>query len=510
MENSGLVFFIILLIVILVCVVIGLFMIVRCFLELKSLHANEGLFNDRLVSANSDLKISLEGQVTSGLRNFKSDLLEAINLFQSNTGRVLTDSSRIVMENEKSNKFIIEKINSLFRVLDDNQTKHMKEVREEINKNLQFAITTIDHKLEAIKSGMKESIENQDKILKTNAEELSKDLRGMRNLVKENLLEIREGNEKKLEEIKVVVDEKLQETMEKRLGHSFKQVTEQLESVYKGVGEMKSLANGVGDLKRVLTNVKTRGTWAEVQLGAILEQILAPSQYSKNVKVKPRSNQHVEFAILLPGPNGTKESQIFLPIDSKFPQEDYLRLQEASEALDFEQENKSKSELLRTIKKSAKDIHDKYVSPPHTTDFGIMFLATEGLYAEILAVPGFMEEMQRENKVVIAGPTTLVAILNSLRMGFQTLAIQKQASEVWQVLSAVKTEFGKFKVVLEKIRKKIDSAGKEIDIANHRAKQFENKLKNVEELPENQAQEILSLPKENVIESGHSEEIDED
>lgn len=506
MEISSLGVLMAMVFIVLVLVVIVLCFLKMCLDEVKLLRMDEGLSEEKKLIENSEIYKKLDTSIVNGWNEFRHGLQDMVSVFQDRTSQVLTESSRIVLENEKSNRIIVEKINALFQVLNDNQAKHLREVREEISKNLEMTRGAITQRLESIRVGMKDSIESQDKILKKNADELYKDLRTMQNIVKENLSEIRVGNEKKLEEIKIVVNEKLQDTMEKRLGHSFKQVTEQLESVYKGIGEMKNLANGVGDLKRVLTNVKTRGTWAEVQLGAILEQILAPSQFGKNVRVKPRSREQVEFAILLPGPNGTNQSQIYLPIDSKFPQEDYLRLQEASEALDAELESRSKSDLLRTIKKSAKDICDKYVNPPQTTDFAIMFLATEGLYAEVLAVPGFMEEIQREYKVVIAGPATLVAILNSLRMGFQTLAIQKQASEVWQVLSAVKTEFGKFYDILGKVGKQIDNAGRAIAVANHRAKQFEKKLKHVEALPESQAQEILSLSGGHAIESDRDNE----
>ena len=248
------------------------------------------------------------------------------------------------------------------------------------------------------------------------------------------------------------VDEKLHDTLEKRLGDSFKFVSERLEAVHKGLGEMQSLASGVGDLKRVLTNVKALGTWAEVQLGAILEQVLTPDQYGKNVRVKEESTESVEFAVRLPGPNDDPSACVWLPIDSKFPQEDYLRLQEAAESGDTEAVQRATAALIRTVRVAARDIHDKYVNPPSTTDFAIMFLATEGLYAEVLRQPGFVEELQHQYRISIAGPTTLMATLSSLRLGFQTLAIEQRASEVWKVLGAVKTEFGKFGDVLDKVK----------------------------------------------------------
>lgn len=262
------------------------------------------------------------------------------------------------------------------------------------------------------------------------------------------------STEKQLENIRVTVDEKLHKTLESRLGESFKIVSDRLEKVQKGLGEMQSLAHGVGDLKRVLTNVKTRGVLGEIQLGNILEQILAPEQYEANVKTKKNSGAHVEFAIKLPGKSDSGEV-VYLPIDAKFPQEDYLRLQQAYEIGDAGGVDAASKALLNAIKKFAKDVRDKYIDPPHTTDFGIIFLPMEGLYAEVVKHPELIAQLQREFKIIIAGPTTLAAMLNSLQMGFQTLAIQKRSSEVWKVLEAVKKEFHTFGGVLEKARKKL-------------------------------------------------------
>ena len=306
--------------------------------------------------------------------------------------------------------------------------------------------------------------------------------------------QLQEGNEKKLEEMRKTVDEKLQGTLEKRLGESFKLVSERLEAVQRGLGEMQSLATGVGDLKRVLTNVKSRGTWAEVQLGAILEQFLAPGQYQKNVQTKKGSAEVVEFAVRLPGRPDDPESSVWLPIDSKFPQEDYLRLQEASDEGDAEGVQKAADALARTLKLEAQKIHEKYLDPPGTTDFGIMFLATEGLYAEALRQPELVPQLQERFRIVVAGPTTLAAILSSLRMGFQTLAIEKRASEVWDVLGAVKTEFGKFGDVLVKVKRQLGTASKTIDEAESRTRAMERKLRSVQQLPEDDADTLLRLP----------------
>ncbi|NLK35227.1 MAG: DNA recombination protein RmuC, partial [Gracilibacteraceae bacterium] len=280
----------------------------------------------------------------------------------------------------------------------------------------------------------------------------------MRDTIEEKLKHLQEDNSKKLDQMRATVDERLSSTLEQRLGESFKLVSERLEMVHKGLGEMQTLASGVGDLKRVLTNVKTRGTWGEIQLGNILEQILTPEQYSKNVATIKGSRERVEFAIKLPGKDEKGEETIWLPIDSKFPQEDYQRLLDAQEQGNSTKAEEAAKAMELKVKSFARDIRDKYISPPDTTDFGIMFLPTEGLYAEILRRPGLCDYLQRQYRIVIAGPTTLVALLNSLQMGFKTLAIEKRSSEVWNLLGAVKTEFGKFGDILDKTRKKLQEA----------------------------------------------------
>jgi DNA recombination protein RmuC len=311
--------------------------------------------------------------------------------------------------------------------------------------------------------------------------------------VRDELERIRRNNDERLEEMRQTVDEKLQKTLDHRLSESFKNVSERLEAVHKGLGEMQSLAADVGGLKNVLTNVKVRGTWAEVQLGAILEQILTRSQYETNVRVKPDCSERVEFAIRLPGPADSSGKCVWLPIDSKFPQEDYLRLQEAAAAADVEAEKDARQRLGRAIIAAAKDISGKYIDPPNTTDFAIMFLATEGLYAEVLRDAELSDKIQREYRVVIAGPTTLAAILSSLRMGFQTLAIERRAAEVWQVLAAVKTEFRKFGDRLEAVKKHLQTASNAIDSTGARTRAIERKLKDIEEIPSSNAVEILGL-----------------
>jgi len=313
----------------------------------------------------------------------------------------------------------------------------------------------------------------------------------LRETVEVRLQTIQEDNARKLEQMRATVDEKLHDTLEKRLGESFKLVSERLELVQKGLGEMQSLANGVGDLKKVLTNVKTRGTCGEIQLGSLLEQILAPGQYESNVETHGGSGQRVEFALKLPGRDGTKEGLVWLPLDAKFPQEDYLRLVEAQEAGDALAAAEASKQLDRAVREMAKNIRDKYLDPPHTTDFGVMFLPTEGLYAEVLRRPGLFEALQRDYKVVITGPTTLAALLNSLQLGFRTLAIEKRSSEVWNMLGAVRTEFSKFGIVLEKTRKKIQEAGNHIDQATTRTRVIERKLRDVQGLPQGEASALL-------------------
>lgn len=288
------------------------------------------------------------------------------------------------------------------------------------------------------------------------------------------------STENKLEKMRETVDEKLHKTLEERLGQSFELVSKQLISVQKGLGEMQQLANGVGDLKKVLSNVKTRGVMGEIQLGNILEQIMTPDQYAANVKTKSGSNDLVEFAVKLPG-KGNSGQEVYLPIDAKFPQEDYIRLQDAYELGDSIAVDVCTKALINSVKKAAKDIHSKYIDPPHTTDFGILFLPIEGLFAEVTRHPGLIEQLQRDFKIVITGPTTLAAMLNSLQMGFKTLAIQKRSSEVWNVLNAVKKEFGTFGTVLKKTQDKLSSASTDLEnLVGTRTRVMMRKLKDVE------------------------------
>jgi len=332
------------------------------------------------------------------------------------------------------------------------------------------------------------------------AQQLQTQVADLANTVRLNLGEVRttlegrlqtlqQGNEAKLEQMRATVEEKLQTTLEARLGESFRLVSERLEQVHRGLGEMQTLASGVGDLKRVLTNVKTRGTFGEVQLAALLEQVLTPEQYATNIATRPGSNDRVEFAIRLPGRDDGVP--VWLPVDAKFPSEDYERLLAAHDAADTAAIEAAGRALETRIRNEAKTLREKYVEPPHTTDFGVLFLPTEGLFAEVLRRPGLSEALNRDLRVVIAGPTTLFAMLNSLQMGFRTLALEKRSAEVWQVLGAVKTEFGKFGDVLATLKRQLATASETIEKAETRTRVMDRRLKTVEALPADEAAKLL-------------------
>jgi len=369
-----------------------------------------------------------------------------------------------------------------------------KELREEVSVGLKSTNDTLFKTLDGLGKAQQAKLEGMTKQLKELTESNQGALDRIRITFDSRVKELQESNETKLNEMRKTVDEKLHDTLEKRLGESFKVVSDRLEAVHKGLGEMQELATGVGDLKRVLTNVKARGTWAEFQLGAILEQILTTEQYEKNVCVKAGSAERVEYAVRLPGPKDDPGNCVWLPIDSKFPQEDYIRLQDAADKADPDAVQLATNALVRAVRASAKDIHDKYINPPNTTDFGIMFLATEGLYAEVLRQTALADDLQQRYRIVLAGPTTLVAILNSLRMGFQTLAIEQRTSEVWRVLGADKTEFSKFGDVLDKVKRQLYTASRTIEQTGVRSRAMERKLRSVEQLPGAEASEMLELP----------------
>jgi DNA recombination protein RmuC len=369
-------------------------------------------------------------------------------------------------------------------------TVNSKQLREEVGNSLKSfndSLLTQMTRISELQEGRFKTFSSQlADLTQTNEQKLEK----MRGTVEERLKLLQEDNTKKLDKMRETVDEKLHATLERRLGESFKLVSERLEMVHKGLGEMQNLAVGVGDLKKVLSNVKTRGILGEIQLGNILEQILTTEQYAKNVATKKGSRDHVEFAIKLPGKDDSGEV-VYLPLDAKFPREHYDSLMSAYDHGDPGAVDEAAKLLEGNIKKFAKDIRDKYIDPPSTTDFGIMFLPVEGLYAEVVRRPGLIETLQRDFKIIITGPTTLAAILNSLQMGFRTLAIEKRSSEVWTLLGAVKTEFGKFGDILEKTQKKLQEASNTIEDAAKKSRTIERKLKNVQELPSTETPALI-------------------
>ena len=350
------------------------------------------------------------------------------------------------------------------------QALESRSLREELSAGIQRFSGQNDQRAEALRTAVTQQLLEMRR-------DQRNELEALRAAVDQRLLALQNGNEKKLEQMRQTVDEKLQTTLETRLGESFRLVSERLEQVQKGLGEMQNLASGVGDLKRVLTNVTTRGAWGEVQLENLLTQMLSPEQFERNVS-PTGSGERVEFAIKLPGPNAG--TPVWLPVDAKFPSETYQRLATAAERCDVEAVEVCAKELEAVVRACAKTFSGKYLSPPHTTDFGILFLATEGLYAEALRRPGLAEAIQRDFRVVLAGPTTFAALLNSLQMGFRTLAIQQRSGEVWKLLGDVKTQFGKYSTVLETIRKRLDQATATVDQAAIRTRAIEKRLKDVE------------------------------
>jgi DNA recombination protein RmuC len=361
----------------------------------------------------------------------------------------------------------------------------MHEKLERIERELRTEIT------ESSRGGRQELTQNLALFQQSQVQQLTLMQKSIGDTLNQQLQQLQKSNADKLDEMRRTVDEKLQTTLEKRLSESFKQVAERLEQVHNGLGQMQKLADGVGSLQRVLTNVKTRGMFGEVQLEALLEQVLTIEQYAKQVETKPRSNQRVDFAIRFPGRGGADGEPVWLPIDAKFPREDYERLLDAQDRADAVAAEVAAKALEVRIRTEAKSIAESYLAPPHTTDFAILFLPTEGLYAEVLRRPGLMDTLQRDYRVTLAGPTTLLAMLNSLHMGFRTLALEHQASEVWKVLGAVKTEFERYGDWVEKVREQVQKAADTLDRADTRSRQMRRALKNVEALPEGEAQALL-------------------
>ena len=379
--------------------------------------------------------------------------------------------------------------------------RQLQTVREELTRSLREQMA--ENRMELgrrVEELRKEVVGNQALQLQQIQETLNRNLLTTNELQREKLEamtrqqeQLVQSTEKRLDDMRLMVEEKLQKTLNERIGQSFELVRTQLENVQQGLGEMKSLAQDVGGLKRVLTNVKVRGTFGEVQLGALLEQMLTPDQYEANVKTKRKGTEFVEFAVKLPGKDDNLE-YVYLPIDAKFPKDAYEQYLDAYEAGDVEHTEQVSRQLEAVIKRMARDIRDKYLEPPYTTDFGIMFLPFENIYAEVIRRTALVEQLQREFRVVVTGPTTLGAILNSLQMGFRTLAIEKRSSEVWTVLAAVKTEFGKFGGMLAKVQKNLENAGSQLEeVMGKRTRAIERKLRQVQELPIEQSDNILAI-----------------
>ncbi len=402
-------------------------------------------------------------------------ILLIVLLTKKGTASVTADFTEILRETKKQNEFLEKTMKNLFEN-QLNSTKQFDEFLISTIKNYNDNVLTYLSNLSKGQIQQLTNIENRlNEILKANDAKLDR----ITDIISGNLKILQESNEKKLEQMRQTVDEKLSTTLETRLNDSVKLIVQGLDTVSKGIGEMQSLATGVGDLKRVLTNVKTRGGWGEVQLATLLEQILSPTQYEQQVRIKQNSNERVDFAVILPGKN---EETLYLPIDAKFPLEDYSRLCTASDDNDVTEMEVQMKKLEDRIKEEAKSICEKYINPPTTTDFAVMYLPIEGLYAEVMRRPALCETLQHKYKIMVCGPTTLTALLNSLQMGFKTLAIEKRSSEIWNTLSVFKLEFNKFVDLLSKTQKKIDEASNTLEFATKKTKTIQRKLKDVADI----------------------------
>lgn len=461
---------------------------------LDSVRAELRLSRQEAQTASSELRTEISHQIQRVDDALRRTLTDHGQLQQSHQGTMATQMRELAETARAGSDSQRTMLDARIKDLQEGNDRKLADIRVEVTTGLKTSSETVVTALERASLAQDRRFEAMTEQLRELARTNQESLERIRAAFDQRVKELQEGNERKLEEMRRTVDEKLHETLEKRLGESFKLVSEHLESVHKGLGEMQSLASGVGDLKRVLTNVKARGTWAEVQLAAILEQVLTPEQFARNVCVKEGSAERVEFAVRLPGPKDDPAACLWLPIDSKFPHEDYGRLQSAAEAGDPAAVQAASDGLLRAMRVAAREIHDKYVNPPTTTDFAIMFLATEGLYAEALRQPAFVEELLQQQRIVVAGPTTLSAILNSLRMGFQTLAVEKRAAEVWRILAGVKAEFGKFGTLLDKVQRQLQTATNTLAATGARTRAMERQLRTVEQLDCAQGATILKLP----------------
>ena len=472
---------------------------------------------EAMQTSNEEKSENMYKTVTNQLQSTADTLVNTVGEFGKSQDTQLENVRKTVhdrleaMQTSSENKaeLMHKTVTNQLQTTADTLVNSVGELGKTQDTQLENVRKTVHDRLEAMQSSNEEKSENTYKTVITQMQttadtlvntvgELGKSqdtqLENVRKTVHDRLEAMQSSNEKKLDQMRDTVDEKLQSTLEKRLGESFNQVSKRLEEVQRGLGEMQELATGVGDLKRVLTNVKTRGTWGEVQLGALLEEIFTPDQYSSNVQLSEDSREEVEFAIRLPGKDDDPNSCVWLPIDSKFPLADYESIVDAADDADKDATERAMAAFLSTVRNEAKTISEKYIAPPLTMDFAIMFLPTEGLYAEVLRAPGEVAHLLHRYRVVVAGPTTLAAILNSLRMGFRTLAIEKRSSEVWEILAAVKTEFGKFGGVMDKLRKQLNTASKTVDETGTRTRAMERTLRTVEELPPEESSELLGLP----------------
>jgi DNA recombination protein RmuC len=487
-------------------IILGFLLILNIILTLKAgKNDNSSVFNELkslLVTLNSNLKDTEKNLKDEFVINRKesSDAALAIRTELSNQLNTFIQTFSSQLANlTKSNEEKLEGIRKTFeeKLLDFQKSidSNSKESRNELKDNLEAFKKDLNEALKDYKERMREQFSDFERNQKTQNLANSEKISELKSSLEKSVKTMQESNEKKLEEMRKTVDDKLNETLEKRLGESFKQVSDRLEAVHKGLGEMQTLAVSVGDLKKVMSNVKSRGILGEYQLQNIIEDLLTNDQYEKNVKTKAGSGEVVEFAIKMPHGNNL-EKTLWLPIDSKFPKEDYEALVDAYEKGDTNKIEEHRKAFINVIKKYAKDIREKYIDPPNTTEYGIMFLPYESLYSEVLRVPGLFEQLQREYKITITGPTTLSALLNSLQMGFRTLAIEKRSSEVWDLLGAVKTEFGKFGDILAKTKKKLIEATNVIDSSEVRSRAIERKLRHVQELPAAETKLILDASQE--------------
>lgn len=435
----------------------------------------------------------LRREISDSSRGGRQEIQQTLATFQETLTRQDAEATRT--QNTQLDAFA-QQLLQLRGTLGDTLTQQLQAISLGMSQQAQEATRTQNAQIDAfaqqlvqLRGTLGDTLTNQ---LKDLSEANARRLAEVRTTLESQLTLLQQSNTAKLDEMRATVDEKLQSTLQARLGESFKQVADRLEQVHKGLGEMQTLAQGVGDLKHLLTNVKTRGMFGEAQLAALLEQVFAPDQYATQVATRPGSRNVVDFAIKLPG-RGEDGAPCWLPIDAKFPNEDYERLLDAQQRADAEGAELAARGLEQRIKLEAKSMADKYLEPPHTTDFAILFLPTEGLYAEVLRRPGLMEALQREHRVTLTGPTTLMAMLNALQMGFRTLALEKRSSEVWQVLGAVKTEFTKFGDVLAKVKNQTQTVLNTLDAAETRSRAMGRALKTVEALPQDRAQALLPV-----------------